>query len=383
MASTPRARIPADTAAAVARGHPWVFRDRPFRDAPGTVVELIDDDGRRIGWGLADEGSIAIRVLGRGPAPGDFAAEIAARVAAASEFRSRTAPPDTDCWRVVNGEGDGMSGLVVDRYGSLAVVRLYARAWEPWIGEIVSAIRACGWASTVFRRLGVQRVDGESGGTTLDGPEPCDAIVVREHGMRLVVRPNRGQKTGLFLDQREHRAWVRRVARERHTVNLFSYSGAFSVAAALGGSRRTTSVDVAADAIDDARENFRLNGLDPGQHAFEVADAFEWTPERPADLVIVDPPSLAHDRASEASARRAYRRLHAHVARHVGPDGLLATSSCTARLAAEAWRQVVASALAPVGEWSWHLFSAEPPDHPVALSHAEGRYLKFALLRRR
>lgn len=379
-----RLRIPNDTAAAVTRGHPWVFRDRAYRAPQGAVVELTDDNDRVIAWGMADDGPIAVRVLGRGPVPDQPLPKlIAERIQRADRARTRLIGGDTDCWRVVAGEGDGLPGLVVDRYGDLAVLRIYAGAWEPWLDAIVGAIGKLGWARTIFRRLGVARVDGSEGGVVLEGPSPPDQLVVNENGMRLLVRPWVGQKTGLFLDQREHRALVRRWAAGRLTANLFAYNGAFSVAAALGGAARVVTVDIAADAIEDAKENFRLNDLDPDAHGFEVADVFAWTPKGALDLLIVDPPSLAHDRQSEASARRAYRKLHARLGPHVARDGLIATSSCTARLGLDAWRLVVAEGLAGSGDWSWHWVSGEPPDHPVALAHPEGRYLKFALLRRR
>jgi 23S rRNA (cytosine1962-C5)-methyltransferase len=382
--SVPRLRIPNDTAAAVRRGHPWVFRDRAYRAPVGAVVELYDDSDQIVGWGLSDEGPIAARVLGRGAAPTEpFPKVIAERIARADRVRQRLIVGETDCWRVVAGEGDGLPGLVLDRYGDLAVVRVYASAWEPWLEAIVAAVQKLGWARMLWRRLGVARVDAGEGGVALLGPVPPAQMIVTENGMRLLVRPHVGQKTGLFLDQREHRAMIRRWAPGRYVANLFSYNGGFSVAAALGGAARVISVDIAADAIEDAKENFRLNGLDPDQHGFEAADAFQWSAKGPLDLLIVDPPSLAHDKATEASARRAYRKLHAHVGPQVARDGLLATSSCTARLGLEPWRQIVAEGLAPTGDWSWHWVSAEPPDHPTSLAHVEGRYLKFALLRRR
>ena len=377
-------RVPPDTASAIGRGHPWVFRDRPYRAPVGAVVEICDDSDRVVGWGLADSGPIAVRVLGRGPAPTDgLPRVIMDRIVRADRVRQRMVAPDTDCWRVVNGEGDGLSGLVVDRYGDLCVVRLYASAWEPWLEAISDAIRKLGWARTAFRRLGVARVDGGEGGMVLFGADPPDCLVVSEAGVKLLVRPHIGQKTGLFLDQREHRGLVRRWASGRTVVNLFAYTGGFSVAAVLGGSARVITVDIAPDAIEDAKETFRINGIDPAEHGFEVADAFKWAPRGAVDMLIIDPPSLAHDKGAEASARRAYKKLHERLGGHVARDGLLATSSCTARLPTEAWQKVVAEGLAASGDWSWHWTSGEPPDHPVAIGHPEGRYLKFAVLRRR
>ena len=383
-AETPvRIRVSKSATAEVRRGHPWVYREQTRRIAPGTLVEIEAPDGTVVGWGLADDGAIAVRVLGRGPAPTDPVAEVRDRVARADGVRRRLLAADTDAYRVVAGAGDGLPGLVVDRYGELAVVRLYARAWETHLDALVTSIDRLGWARWIYRRLGVARVDGAQGGDLLAGTDLPDRLVVQENGVRLLVRPRIGQKTGLFLDQREHRALVGRWAGGRLVANLFAYTGGFSLYAALGGAARVTTVDIAPEAIADARENFRLNGLDPDDHAFEVADVFDWTPHGRLDLWVVDPPSLAHGKRSEGAARRAYQRLHASLGPHVPRDGLLATSSCTARLDLATWKAAVADGLRDTGDWSWHWVSADAPDHPVGLTHREGAYLKFALLRRR
>jgi 23S rRNA (cytosine1962-C5)-methyltransferase len=346
------------------------------------VVELIDDRATRLGFGLTDSGPIAVRVLGRGERePVDVL--VRKRIARADALRGSLVEAGTDAYRIVAGAGDGLDGLVVDRYGDLAVLRVYASAWEPHLDAVVAALAGLSWCRAVLRRFGVERVDGRAGAEVVHGEDPGETRVVTEHGMRMLVRPRVGQKTGLFLDQREHRRLIRTWSRGRTVVNLFAYTGGFSVAAALGGAARTITVDLAPDAVEDARENFRLNGLDPDRHGFEVADAFAWSPARPLGLVILDPPSLARDRAAKDAAVRAYGKLHRHHAAAVAEDGLLATSSCTARLPMAEWRASVAEALAKSGEWSWHWCSAEPPDHPVALGHPEGAYLKFALLARR
>lgn len=367
----------------VAEGHPWVYREAALAAPVGQVVELLDERDRVLAWGLADHGPIAVQVLGRGAAPDRPLADvIAERVAAADAFRFRVVPPDTDTWRVVSAAGDGLSGLVVDRYAGLAVVKVYARAWEPHLDHVVRALTRLGWVEAVVRRLGVGVVDGREGLEVLHGAAPPDRMVVREAGVLLPVRPWVGQKTGLFLDQREHRMLIRRYAAGRRVANLFAYNGGFSLAAALGGAARVTTVDIAPDAIADARDAFALNGLDPDEHEFTVADAFAWEPTGALDLLVVDPPSLAHGARSEGAARSAYRKLHRRLGPFVARQGLLATSSCTARLGLEGWMEAVQEGLVPTGDWSWHHRSAEPPDHPVALAHAEGRYLKFAILRR-
>lgn len=370
------------TIAAVRRGHPWVFRDG-LVDAPaGEVVALRDERDGVAGWGLADEGPIAVRVLGRGAPPSESLERvIGERIRRADKVRPALLPAETDCWRVVSGAGDGLPGLVVDRYAGLAVLRVYSKAWEPHLAAVVDTIASLPWVESVVRRLGVGAVDGRKGLEVLRGPAPPSVVLVRECGLIYMARPWVGQKTGLFLDQREHRALVRRWAPGRRTANLFAYNGGFSVAAAAGGAARVCTVDIAPDAIDDAIETFRLNGISPEAHVFDVADAFTWRPRGTVDLLVLDPPSLTHGARSDGAAKAAYRKLHRHHGAAVARDGLLATASCTARVSVQTWREAIHAGLQ--GDWSWCWSSGAPPDHPVALAHEEAHYLKFAILRRR
>ena len=363
---------------AVRRGHPWVFRDPSVPGLPaGTVVSFQG------GWGLCDEGPIAVRVLGRDK-PVPIPRLLAERVRAADTVRQRLVGGDTTAWRLLNGAGDGLPGLVADRYGDVVVFKVYAKAWLPWLEHVVQALQLP-WCSGILRRLGVQRVDGGEGARVVWGTVP-EAVVVREHGMKLLVRPHVGQKTGLFLDQREHRRMVRQWASGHVVANLFAYNGGFSVAAALGGAARVLTVDIAPHAIDDARETFVLNGLHPDEHVFACADVFSWRPPRHerVDFVVLDPPALTRGKRSDDAAVAAYKKLHRLVGGRDGylpRGGLLATSSCTARMDVAGWKEAVRAGL--YGDWSWHWTSTEPPDHPTALVHHEARYLKFALLRRR
>ncbi|MCA9573667.1 MAG: class I SAM-dependent methyltransferase, partial [Myxococcales bacterium] len=177
-----------------------------------------------------------------------------------------------------NAAGDGLPGLVLDRYADVAVTKVYSRAWEPHLEAFEEAVKGLGWASSMLRRFGVKAVDGKEGAEARFG-KPPQTVVVTEHGMKMLVRPWTGQKTGTFLDQREHRRLVGEIAMGRRVANLFAYNGGFSLAAALGGASQVITVDIAEAAIDDARENFRLNELDPDAHVFEVADAFAWRPK--------------------------------------------------------------------------------------------------------
>lgn len=377
--SVTRIAVSRKAAKALRRGHPWLFREGS-RTPVGEIVEIHCED-RTVAWGLADEGPIAVRVLGRGT-PGDVRQTLLDRIRRADATRARLLPPNTDAYRVIHGAGDGLPGLVVDRYGDLAVLRLYSAAWQEWLPQIVEAIEALGWPCSIYRRFGVRRVDGRDGGELLSGADFEDAFVVSEDGMKMLVRPRVGQKTGLFLDQRAHRSLIRGWSSGRMVANLFAYNGGFSVAAAMGGAAHVTTVDLAPEAVEDARENFRLNGFDPADHEFIVADVFKWKPRAAVDLLIVDPPSLTRGQRSDAAAARAYRGLHERLGPFVHRDGLVASSSCTARLSLHDWRQAIADGLYASGDWAWHHVSAEPVDHPVALAHIEARYLKFALLRR-
>ena len=373
-----------DTLGPLRRGHPWVYTsglaDPEELPPAGVPVQLFDTKGKTAGFGLADDGPIAVRVLDRHPEAIEVL--IRRRIGAAAAMWIGLIPPDTNAYRLANGEGDGLPGLVVDRYDHTAVLRLYGSCWEPHLEAIVDATRQIQGIQSVMRRFGVRRVDGREGAEVLFGPDPGEPIVVREAGLRFLARPVTGQKTGLFLDQREHRIRMGQHCKDRTLVNLFAYSGGFSVHAAARGARRVISVDISAAALEDAAENFRLNGLDPDEHEFIAADVFKWTPENAADVVICDPPSLTHGRESDRAARKAYKGLAERSGAMVRPGGLLASSSCTARLNWDRWEQSVREGVAKTGRWSWLWRAAEPPDHPIALGHPEGKYLKFALLSR-
>lgn len=377
----PEVKVPKDSAAAVRRGHPWVYGPLKRPDA-GTLLSIVDPRGNVCGYGLSDAGDIALRVLGNDALPsGGMERLIRERVERADAFRMRMVQGATDCWRVVNGAGDGLPGLVLDRYGSIAVLKVYAAAWEPWLFAIVASVERLPWVTGILRRFGVQNVDGRKGSTVLHGEVP-DVLIVQEHGMKLLVRPREGQKTGLFLDQREHRRLVGGWSAGRRVANLFAYNGGFSIAAALGGASQVITVDIAPAAIEDAKEGFRLNDLDPDAHVFEVADVFAWRPMGRLGLLVVDPPSLARGNRSRGAAASAYRKLHQRLCGSIERDGLLVSASCTAQLSWERWFEAVVEGAGKHGAWSVLHQSRAPTDHPVAAAHSEGQYLKLALFRR-
>ncbi|HSM92078.1 MAG TPA: class I SAM-dependent rRNA methyltransferase [Anaeromyxobacteraceae bacterium] len=385
-----------DLARHLRAGHPWVFKkaiERPAKLPAGTIVD-VEEDGRFVARGYFDPTSaISVRVLTREPAEEIDAAFWRRRVARALQLR-RELVLDTTGYRLVHGESDALPGVVADRYDRTVVLKLYSAGLTPWRGQIVEALRGeAEGVAGVYGRDEIPRDDDDEGGApagrVLWGAEPPERIVISEHGTKILVDVRRGQKTGFFLDQRENRRMVRELARGRgDALNLFSYTGGFSVAAALGGAKHVVSVDVDRDAIALARDVFRENGLDPADHAFASEDAFEILARykkegRRFDLVVCDPPAFAKSQKAVEGALAGYASLNRAALAVLAPGGLLVTASCSARVSAEQFFDAVKEAafkarvdLQVVAE------TRQPPDHPVSPQFREGRYLKAIVLRR-
>jgi 23S rRNA (cytosine1962-C5)-methyltransferase len=247
--------------------------------------------------------------------------------------------------------------------------------------------------ASALRLSGVVRGADEGGFDVLYGESPPPALTVFEHGLRFLVRPGTGQKTGLFLDQRENRASVRRFAAGRRLANLFSYTGGFSIHALAGGAEHAIDVDVAAGALADATANAASNGF-AARHSTLKLDlmgdpsaALAHAELSAADFWVLDPPSFARNKTQRHAALRAYKRLNVAAMARVPDGGLLATASCTAQVSPEAFREMLAAAIAeaaskePGLEARIVLEAGHAADHPVPLPFPEGRYLKFLLLR--
>ncbi len=370
-------------AAAVVRGHPWVYREGCATPPAGELGELVSlAHGRdRLGTALLDpSGPIALRVLDRDPSRAIDEAWVTGRIVAAKARRPAAALPGTTAYRLLNGEGDGLPGVVIDRYGAAAVVRTDGPAPCAFAERFRRALLASLDEPTVLHRDPRGPVDGVVAWRG-QVPEP---FVVTEHGMRMVVDLGHGQKTGAFLDQREHRRRVRDLARGKRVLNLCSYQGGFSLAAALGGATHTTSVDVAAKGHEIAKESFRAEGLDPEAHAFVTRDVFDFLARRAQrrevwDLVVSDPPSFAPSERAKPRALEAYRRLHRAAALVTRQGGVLCAASCSSHIGQGDFLSTldvsaigVAFTVLEVG--------GQPFDHPTTPAWAEGRYLKWVVL---
>jgi 23S rRNA (cytosine1962-C5)-methyltransferase len=393
MAKSRMATVTAGAASAVLRGHPWIWRDAVTREPPGAktgdVVTLSDPAGRAIGQGLWDAASaIAARVYERSTDRALDARTLVAVVERAFERRSRWKEDRaTTAYRLCHGEGDRVPGVVIDRYAEAAVLRFDGDAIAVWRDELVEGIwpllQALGVRSFALRGA---RGESKERLRPLVGDAPPESITVRENSVAMVVDLARGQKTGAFLDQRDNRRRVQKLADGRRVLNLFSYAGGFSTAAALGGATHVTSVDIAQAAHATAQTSMRANGIDPSAHAFVTADAFAFLAAARQkgqrwDLVVCDPPSFAPSEKSRPRALTAYRRLHASCAAVLAKDGIFCASSCSSHVPAEDFATTLDDAATGRSDLSLVALYGNPWDHPTLPGWPEGRYLKFAVLR--
>jgi 23S rRNA (cytosine1962-C5)-methyltransferase len=374
-----------DLRRSILAGHPWVY-DRALRGGAGLRAgELVRVRDRRgaLALGFADPASpIRVRVLSRDPDAELDDAWSAARAASAAALR-RADPRLADCsaLRLIHGEADFMPGLVIDLYATTAVLLFdgagAAAFWRPRLAAAIDGLRAGGFA---IERVW-QRERGRPGrGRSLLGSEP-PAIEVFEGAARYEVDVRSGQKTGLFLDQRDNRVYLGQLAGGREVLNLFGYTGGFSIHAGLGGARRVVTVDSAPAAIAAAERNLARSGLDRSRHELVVADAFDHLARLAAggrrfDVVVCDPPSFAPSAESVPAARRAYRRLNALALAVVAPGGLLLTASCSSHIGRDALAEAVAGAAADAGRGVVvRAFRGAAGDHPVLPAFPESDYL--------
>jgi 23S rRNA (cytosine1962-C5)-methyltransferase len=370
-------------------GHPWIFSGAIASGlsdvGPGDAVRVHADDGRVLGVGYANpRTTIAVRMVSTDDEVLDDAL-VARRIDEALALR-RVALPDATALRLVNGEGDRLPGVVVDRYGDVLVCQMLTAGAARLAGAVVETLRDRLAPATVYERSegAVRREEGlENASGVRAGVAPPVPLEIAEDGMRFLVDVVAGQKTGFFLDQREARARIRRLAGDRRVLNAFAYTGAISIAAGLGGAREVVSIDSSRPALDLAAQAWTRNALAPERARWIGANVFEHLRADDAmyDLIVVDPPPLVRRRGDLEAGLRAYKDVNLFALRRLAPGGLLVTCSCSQHVPRDEFRTTVAAAAADAGrvvrtvaEWG------HPPDHPVALAHPEGRYFKAMLL---
>jgi 23S rRNA (cytosine1962-C5)-methyltransferase len=366
---------------AIKAGHPWIFRNalRPFTASAGEVVTVLDRGGRFLCRGLADDGPIGVRVFLTTDAPLDVAL-FTQRIRESLNRRDALRLTHTTALRLISGEGDLLPGLTLDQYGSYAVLLFDGQALDKW-KDIISTIlsdelRSRSISALLFRT----KHRHEKKVIALWGGLPISEVCVLENGMKLWVDLINGQKTGLFLDHRDSRLRTRGLSRGKRVLNLYGYTGGFSVAAGLGGASQVTTVDSAPAAIALAEKSWRENGLDPAHHTSVVADVPTFMNAQKGtafDLVIADPPSFAPKKIAVPGALKAYRLLHASVLRVMPKGGIYIAASCSSHIRKDMFDATIREAARFCNR---HVKIDEVwgagKDHPVLKGFPEGDYLK-------
>ncbi len=395
MPTTVKLRKPLERA--IRAGHPWVYRDAlmPAEIPIGEPVTVLDKRGRPLAIGLGEAGPIAVRIFSTRPKQRLRPELFRQRIDLALDLRERVIPNDTTCFRWIHGEGDGLPGVVLDRYGDFAVLKLDGEAigaYLPLLAELLEErLTQRGIRGLLLRASRKQRgatsATAQSNSETqlLFGSNPLPEVEVRERGMRLVANLYSGQKTGLFLDHRESRQRVRELAFGLRVLNLYGYTGAFSVAAALGGALEVTTVDVAAPALELAERSFAANQLPPTQHRICALDVPKFlhaarAAEETYDLVIADPPNFAPNAKSLENALESYAKLHAASLELLREPAWYLAASCSSHVRMthfhESLHEGARRARRTLTILEQH---GAPADHPRRLAFPEGDYLKVVL----
>ncbi len=379
-------------------GHPWLYdasiREQNRPGQPGELAVLFDRSDKFLALGLYDPLSpIRVRVLHCGKPVTADDNWWRARLQTTLARRDGLFDAQTTGHRCISGESDGWPGLVLDRYDTTFVLKLYSAAWLPRVGEVVGWLREALQPERLVLRLSrniqslAEKEFNLREGQMLIGDAPQGPVVFLETGIRFEAEVIRGQKTGFFLDQRENRRRVETLAAGRDVLNAFSFSGGFSLYAARGGARSTTDLDISSHALDSARRNFALNAANPHiaacRHECAQADTFDWlaaSTRADFDLVILDPPSLAKREAERAGAIQAYRRLTLLGLPRLRPGGILVAASCSAHVSAPEFHDAVLDALRSSRRKFVELVrTAHAPDHPATFPEAQ--YLKCLFAR--
>ena len=387
------------------RFHPWVFSGaiarvvldaahRASEPEEGEVVAVFSAANEILGVGHWQIGSIAVRILAFGVAelPDNFWSE---RIRAAYQMRETIGliRPDNNTFRLIHGEGDFLPGLIVDVYADTAVVQAHSVGMHLARNTIAEALmKEIPQVQNVYYKSDdtlpfKAQIEGDKiGYLAVTDYAGADDFWSVENGLSFRIDWLRGQKTGFFIDQRENRALVERYAAGKDVLNMFCYTGGFSLYALRGGAKTVDSVDISQKAIDLVNINVARNFPKATNHTAVAADAFDYLAEQKAqnrtfDLIILDPPAFAKHRDAVKNALRGYQRINAKAIEMIRPSGILFTFSCSQAVDKEAFRLAVFSAAAQVGRKVRILHQLhQPQDHPINIYHPEGDYLKGLVL---
>lgn len=371
---------------ALLQRHPWIFSgavESLPQVAPGSLLSVHSSRGEFLAKAYFNPGnSLVGRVL-------TFREEkieeaIRRQIRDAWVLR-KTLPLDTDSYRLINAEGDGLPGLIVDCYKDVLAVQIHTQGMEKLKPLIVEELKQLVSPRTIYEKSlsSARQQEGLADAEGVLWGEECDLLEMRERDLRFQISLKEGQKTGFFLDQREMRAQIAHYAKGRRVLNCFSYTGGFALAALKGGAEFAVSVDSSKRALELAEKNSALNGFSKQQHKLVCEDAFQFLRKDPLDfnLIILDPPAFIKKRSDLVQGCKGYQEINRLVLEKIPPSSFLLTSSCSYYLDEPLFQKVLFQAAHTAGRrvriLSHHIHA---PDHPVSLYHPEGAYLKSLFL---
>jgi len=378
---------------AIKRYHPWVFSGAILkvegRPEDGDIVDVVDYQGIYLATGHACTGTIAVKLFHFGPQRprDDFWKFKIAEAFSLRQYLGFTLQGNSNAYRLVFSEGDGLPGLIVDYYNGVAVIQAHSTGMYLARHHIADALQLVLGANlnAVYDKsseaLGKSGIQSEGDGFLVGHSEAAEIL---ENGRRFAIDFKEGQKTGFFLDQRDNRALLAQYASGRKVLNAFCYTGGFSVYALTAGAQHVTSIDSSKKAIELLNSNLKLNGLDGAPHQSVVDDAKAYLAGMPDDfeIIVLDPPAFAKRHADRHKALQGYRYINATAMRKIKPGGLLFTFSCSQAINRDMFTSMALSAALEAGKDARILHHmGHSSDHPVSIFHPEGEYLKGLVLR--
>ena len=382
----PQVFLRKESAINILQGHPWIF-SKGIQGSPkledGDWCE-VHTESKFVGIGYWDSKTdISIRILTRTLETIDESFFLKRFTALKSEKERFL--ENSNAYRVVFGESDGIQGLIVDLYDNVLVVQFHTTGMRRMKPDILNALVKTFSPKCVYEKSSetTQKREGFEVDEKLIYGQATEEVEIVENGFKFLVNIPKGQKTGFFLDQRQNRKSIVRFVRDLHVLNCFAYTGGFSVYAA-SVAKRVTTLDISKGAVEAAKRNFEINGFDPNKHEFVAEDAFEYLKKiKPGefDCILLDPPSFAHKKVQVPNAIKAYIGINTSALKALPKGGILISSSCTAHIDEPTFLNILYQSASHARCGLKVLHSAlQPPDHPYNLFFPEGRYLKFFVL---
>lgn len=371
---------------ALERKHPWIFSGA-FKSIPkelenGELVEVYNHREDFVAMGFFQRGAITVKVLSF-EAVTDVKTLIEKKVKAAIEYRKTVGIldlPGTDCCRLIFAEGDGLPGLIADKYAKTAVIQVHHAGWLPYLNLIAQILHESNLVSHVYSKPADKLKADEKFSGDLLGEKESD--IALEYGHQFIIDWQGGQKTGFFVDQRENRKKLANYSKGKSVLNTFSYTGGFSIYALKAGATNVVSVDISKLAVELANENAKLNGFTE-KHEGVAADVFDFLNEKgnAFDIIVLDPPAFSKSRKTTHNAVQGYKRLNLMAMQKIKKGGLIFTFSCSQHIQPKLFEDTIRAAAIESGRRIRIVEKlTQPADHPINIYHPEGEYLKGLIL---